>query len=95
MIRTYGVNGVVPWPVTGVDNGSHQRLVIVAAPSKAAAVRAITAAGIGALTVAYLTTYGYCDMGGVASETATAEPGRVFYAPEIVGNRYVPVPGPA
>lgn len=92
-LKTYGFNYQLPieWPIKPEDARYHrQRLVIVATTSQQKAQALFRTVGVG-ITLGELTNYGYCDMGGIAAEVATAEPGRVFYAPADHRDKYVPV----
>jgi len=92
-MKTYGSLYQLPntWPIYPEDaRGHRQRLVIVATTSRAKAVQAFAEIGF-YITVSYLANWGYADMGGQAAEVATAEPGRVFYAPADHRDKYVPV----
>lgn len=58
--------------------GRGQPTLIVAAPSRAAAVRAFAAAGVRSVTDGYLKTYGHQSGNAVHLQVATSRPGTVF-----------------
>ena len=74
-MKTYGVRAVLT-----IEGATHnQPRIIVAARSRAAAVRAFVAAGIH-VTDDYVATYGGETWNDLECEVANSEPGRVFVA---------------
>lgn len=90
-LKTFGIHAWVPldWPVPNAPNGNRQRFVVVAAPSRAAALRAFAEVGI-EVTAHHFRLYG-SNPGGDA-EIALQRPGVVFYQPKNFAGLYEPAP---
>lgn len=71
--------------------GGGQRRTIVATTSRAAAVRALQAAGARSMTEGSFKTYGAVTRNPVEVQVATSRPGVVFVARDSFSRDFVPV----
>lgn len=92
-MKVYGIAIILPltYPVSESGNGSRQRMVAGAFPSRKSFHAALVAAGWRNVSMHYLSVYGYSDMGGEALAVLD-RPGVLFYNPEDrYGSGYVPL----
>lgn len=93
-MNVYGilVHAPADWPIEPAPNGNRQRHVVVAAKSRAEALRRFAAVGV-EISAHTFRAYGSEHVGGDVGGFALDHPGHVFYQPKDFRGGYRPAPG--